>query len=413
LLVNYQLNYLKENGLPPTAENIDAAHPAMPSENNPAFSSSRHGPDELVAFGEKLKAEMVRQKPILSRSFCVNDGDVYNFSYLAKIIERLPEVARSTESCYAGDVWYTQNPLMIMHKFYKCSLFKEHEGMQFNFPWHLTHTNWVYLRASSALDLPDRIEDFKKLKNTSNTLMGSHRVCPMLFSVEQGIEKKGIREDSFSLFTSQPMVVFRQKHFYFLPHKTKEQWIESRAASFLGMARKVLRKHKSLFPDNPIIPETATLPKDLVSYLNMKSTIGDLDSAAYKAKKSYILDLSQDSDSDSELEDPCDENLVETLLGIVSAEGGTRTNSIKISLSCSNGYIADGLMSFETAKSNRISVSACIQKDLINPILGEYRKLKQEAKSLGINLTSDEQDKELLRKVGDILNDKMGLTIYK
>jgi hypothetical protein len=47
---------------------------------------------------------------------------------------------------------------------------------------------------------------------------------------------------------------------------------------------------------------------------------------------------------------------------------------------------------------------------LIDPILGEYMKLRKEA---GKMMTSNEPDKDLLRMVGNILNDKMGLMIYK
>jgi hypothetical protein len=415
LLVNYQLNYLKEKGLPPTPENIIISHPAMPSDINPLSSSSRHGPDELVAFGNKMKVEMECQQPNLMKVYGIATSDPYHYKDLVDRMERLPEIARSTQSSYGMSIWFTPTPLMFMHKFYRCSFFSEYEGKISNFPWHVKHPTLVYLRASSAVDLP-LPENLKTLHNHENTLQGTHRVCPMLFSVGQGIDKKAIREASFSLFSSQPMVMFKGRHFYFLPHKTPQQWIDSRAASFLSIARKVLRKHKSLFPAAPavpIIPENTNLPKFLDTYFNEKSGIGKALPAAAKNKRSYnkVIDFSQDSDDDDDdVDDPYDVELVDSLLGIVSDEAGTRLNALKISLSCSNGFLADGVITGEQAGIHRSFVSACIQKGLIDPILGEYRKLRKEA---GKMMTSNEPDKDLLRMVGNILNDKMGLMIYK
>jgi hypothetical protein len=276
LLANYQLNYLQENGMVASSENIDVAHPTMPSFSSSSSSSSSsapsHGPAELIAFGQKMKAEaqLHFDKGIFPTVYQVLPGDKKDrFSDLAEVLDNyLPKVAYSKERNYGLHVWFSAVPFMIMRKFYRCSFFSEYLGVCRSFHWHRHFPRWVQLRTSSAVDIDEaNIDNIEKKRNTFAN-RGS-RLCPMLFSVEHGPDKREIRDIAFRVFTSKPMVMFKSCHFYFLPYKTEEEWKASRAASFLVMAKRILQKHKTLFPADPVvptIPENQALPMSLRAY---------------------------------------------------------------------------------------------------------------------------------------------------
>jgi hypothetical protein len=187
------------------------------------------------------------------------------------------------------------------------------------------------------------------------------------------------------------------------------------------MAKRMLQKHKTLFPADPVptIPENQALPMSLRAYdeqfncaakktvVKKKVTIHDL---TVEKKVTGTIDLSKDDDSDDGdcFEDVDNDNaiLVNDLLGLVSAEGGNRGKEIKISLSSYNGFFYEGAKnSFEELETHRSFVEDSILRDLVDPILQEYWNMKE--------LKLDIPSQAFVAKVCDILNDKMGLMIYK
>jgi hypothetical protein len=121
-----------------------------------------------------------------------------------------------------------------------------------------------------------------------------------------------------------------------------------------------------------------------------------------KRRKGMLNELRRD---DTEAEE---NNLVNSLLRLVSDEGGRERKAIRISLSSFNGFVSDSAVDVELLDSNRIYVEECILRYLVEPILEEYLNMKKNHKSIHHG-----PSKEFLGRIADILSTKIGLAIYK
>jgi hypothetical protein len=402
-------------------ESIKTAHPKMPSNSDPVAVKS-HGPSALVAFGEQIKAEAERHKEngILESVYDMplHTAEELNFQKFCELIDRLGEVAFSPERHYGADVHFGPIPFMIMQRLYQCSVFIEYQGTKQNFQWLQRQQQWVQLKMSSAVKQLDET-DIKNLAVCSNTFRESNRrVCPMDFTDVHGpdndrAKNRAIREEAFSLFIAQPMVAFRSKHFYFLPHKTQEQWKASREASFLVMARRILRKHSRLFGFKPVeVPLDKSFIWTLKDYdfevgtrgkRNEVVELSDDEDASKRARRSMINELRRDEEEVVE-----EDNLVNAILRLVSDESGKGKNGIRISLSSFNGFVSNrGAVDVGLLNNNRIFVEECILRFLVEPILEEYLNMRKNHRNI------HELDRKFLGKVADIISTKMGLAIYK
>jgi hypothetical protein len=187
------------------------------------------------------------------------------------------------------------------------------------------------------------------------------------------------------------------------------------------MARRILRKHSQLFGRLPAqIPMDRSFTWTLSEYDN---EVGRKNMMAAGGKLNEVVELSDDDEDyckkrrkgmlnelrrDEEEVVAQENNLVNSLLRLVSDEGGRERKAIRISLSSFNGFVSDSAVDVELLDSNRIYVEECILRYLVEPILEEYLNMKKNHKSIHHG-----PSKEFLGRIADILSTKIGLAIYK